>query len=184
MVPVRTDEKEDRSWPALAFAVMAVLIVMLGRRYKESRFEMDIHSGRTRTVTKTFWSRTEHVKESWISRALSAVGRDPAAPNWTVIHSERKSLWSHSLSCGSGFLYNAITSMVGAFPDRFTPDALALIAEDLLTLTDDPRGSEERWRSYESGLFAAALKVKAPASIDRSTVIGIWERAWAMNTQP
>lgn len=154
------------------------VVIVVGRSYKHSRLDIDIHSGRTRTVAGTFWSKAEQIEETWVSKALSAVGRGPAEPQWMLIHSETDAPWEKSVSCNTGVPYAGINSMVGGFADHFTPDALALVAEDLLALSYGPQGSEERWRNYEPALMKAAMKAKAPAKVDQAMVTGIRERAW------
>ena len=183
MVPVGTCRNEEGSWLGILGVVASgtiavVLVVAVGRSYKHSRLEMDIHSGRIRDVGGTFWSTTEQVDETWISKALGSVGRVPAKPKWMFIHSETEAPWGKSVGCNIGLPHDGINSMIGRFADRFTPDALALVAEDLLALSYGPPESEERWRKYERGLVKAAIKAKAPASIDGAMVIAIREQAW------
>jgi hypothetical protein len=124
-------------------------------------------------------SRTETVEETWICDALRAAGKSTLPPSWMLI-SETKTIFGRcSIGCNMALPYDGAGSMLSSFTDRFTAEALAMIAEDVLKLSKDRRNGGEQWDQYEALLLKLAVKARTGVLIDVQTVESVRERALA-----
>ena len=138
--------------------------------FKETRDELDLNSARTRAVHRILFSTTETIEETWLSKALAAVGKRHGTPVWITVSSKRSTPFRTRVACSPGLPYDGPASMLNSFTDRFSPEALALVAEDILSMTRDRGRWDVEWRKYEAALLKLAMTAKDRASLDVQTV--------------
>ena len=137
---------------------------------------MDMNSGRIRTIEREFWKVTEGLpKDTWVTEALLATLKLELPPSWKGQGSETDTLFGKTFSCKPGGPVSAVLS--GSFyRHRFTPEALAFIADALLRFSDGNFKERQRWRLFEQAIETAVRETPDDSAIDATWVRATRER--------
>jgi hypothetical protein len=160
--------------PVGAFA----LLVTFGNQVviRQHKTQVDMNSGRLRTLDRHFWTVTEGLpQDTWVSLALRATRKEELPPSWKSQNTETDTLFGKTFACNPG---GPVSSLFTGnyYSHRFTPEALAIIAADLLRYSGGKSEDRRRWRQFEGAVEKALRETPEDTLIDETWVRATHER--------
>ena len=165
-------------WLILIPVIAITLLVTVGHFVivRQHQTQLDMNSGRLRDIERHFWKVTESSpEETWVSMALRATRNADLPPLWKTQDTQTDTLLGRTFACKPGGPVSSLHSGT-YYSQSFTPDALAIIAADLLRFSDGNRDERRRWRQFEDAIEKAARESPEDALIDAAWVRATHER--------